>query len=82
MTDDVLDSIDRLLDDEELVALVREPLSKRRPRSKKIGRKGIAPDRLLRCVVLKHIKQWSFRDLQREVRGSLPYLRLFHADHR
>jgi hypothetical protein len=28
---------------------------------------------LLRCVVLKHIKGWSYRQLHRELRASLPY---------
>jgi Transposase domain (DUF772) len=30
---------------------------------------------LLRCVVLKHIKGWSYRQLHRELRASLPYRR-------
>src|SRR5262249_55034830 len=41
---------------------------------------GIAPDRLLRCCVLKHIKQWSLRELEREVRGSLVYRRFTRFD--
>jgi IS5 family transposase len=43
--------------------------------SRNVGREGIAPDRLLRCVVLKHIKGWSFRELHRELRASLLYRR-------
>jgi IS5 family transposase len=80
MKDDELDSIDRILDDDELVALVREPLAKRRPLSAKTGRNGIAPDRLLRCLVLKHVKDWSLRDLEREVRGSLVYRKFTRYD--
>ena len=40
-----------------------------------MGREGIAPDRLLRCVVLKHIKGWSFRQLGWELRTNLLYRR-------
>jgi len=78
--DDLLDPIDALLDDEELVELVCEALGRRRPLSRTRGRLGIAPDRLLRCCVLKHLKGWSFRELEREVRGSLVYRRFTRFD--
>jgi hypothetical protein len=44
--------------------------------------RGIAPDRLLRCVVLKHIKGWSYRQLHRELRASFLYRRFtrFYED--
>jgi IS5 family transposase len=73
--DDKLDALDALLDDEELVELVRARLASRHKLSGKAGRTGIAPDRLLRCCALKHIKNWSFRGLETEVRGSLVYRR-------
>lgn len=79
--DDLLDPLDALLDDEALIDLVREKLAQRRPKSKQLGRIGIAPDRLLRLAVLKHIKQWSFRELEREVRSSLVYRRFTRFDH-
>lgn len=78
--DDLLDSIDALLDEPQLVDLVRQKLGTRRPRSRSCGRNGIAPDRLLRCVVLKHLKGWSFRQLEREVRASLLYRRFTRFD--
>jgi IS5 family transposase len=71
--DDLLEPIDVLLDNSELVDLVRKVLEKRRPRSRDIGRPSIAPDRLLRCCALKHIKGWSFRVLERELRNGLAY---------
>src|SRR6476646_6817074 len=39
-------------------------------------------DRLLRCVVLKHLKGWSYRQLHRELRASLLYRRFtrFYED--
>jgi IS5 family transposase len=78
--DDLLDSVDSLLDDLQLIDLVRQKLCTRRPRSSKCGRNGIAPDRLLRCVVLKHLKGWSFRQLERELRASLLYRRFTRFD--
>ena len=78
--DDLLEPIDALLDDEEIIDFVREALGRRRPQSRTRGRCGIAPDRLLRCCVLKHVKQWSLRELEREVRGSLVYRRFTRFD--
>jgi IS5 family transposase len=45
-----------------------------------MGRRAVAPDRLLRCCALKHVKNWSFRQLERELRGSLVYRRFTHFD--
>src|SRR4029077_7067563 len=82
IADPVLDPLDCLLEDPMLVALSSEALAKRCPGSNKAGREGIAPDRLLRCVVLKHIKGWSYRELERELRASLLYRRFtrFYED--
>ncbi len=79
--DDLLEPLDALLDDDSLIEMVRDRLGLRRPQSRRLGRLGIAPDRLLRCAVLKHIKGWSFRDLQREVRCNLVYRRFTRFDH-
>ena len=78
--DDLLEPIDRLLEDEDLIELVREAQAKRAPAARTMGRKTIAPDRLLRCCALKHIKSWSFRELERELRGSLVYRRFTRFD--
>src|SRR6516164_2775545 len=78
----MLDAVDRLLEDPALLALSTQALASRAPGSDKVGREGIAPDRLLRCVVLKHIKGWSYRELHRELRASLLYRRFtrFYED--
>src|SRR3974377_1839736 len=73
--DVTLDQLDALLQDEQLLALTSEKLGGRRLRSKDFGRPGIAPDRLLRSVVLKHLKSWSFGELEYELRHSLLYRR-------
>jgi transposase, IS5 family len=78
--DDHLDNIDAILDDEQLIELVTLALARRSPRSRTRGREGIAPDRVLRACVLKHLKAWSFRELERELRGSLVYRRFTRFD--
>src|SRR5215472_13270816 len=78
----MLDSIDGLLEDPQLMALSTRVLASRSAGSSKSGREGIAPDRLLRCVVLKHLKGWSYRELHHELRASLLYRRFtrFYED--
>src|SRR6266496_415116 len=82
ITDDLLDPLDEILQDSQLLDLASEALAKRRARSSDFGRPSIAPDRLLRSVVLKHLKGWSFRQLERELRASLLYRRFtrFYED--
>lgn len=80
LKDDLLDTVDPLLDDPQLLELVRQRLASRHPKSSRTGRPGIAPDRLLRCCVLKHVKGWSFRELERELRSNLIYRGFTHYD--
>ena len=80
LKDDLLDPVDQLLDDPALVDLVRQCLAARHPLSTCTGRDAIAPDRLLRCCVMKHLKGWSFRELERELRSNLVYRRFTHFD--
>ena len=85
LKDDWLDPVDQLLEDPERVDLVRRCLARRclarrYPASTRTGRIGMAPDRRLRCCVLKHLKGWSFRDLERELRSHLIYRRFTHFD--
>jgi transposase, IS5 family len=80
LKDDLLEPVDHLLDDEQLIAMVRQCLTTRYPKSMRTGSLGMAPDRLLRCCVLKHLKGWSFRELERELRSNLIYRRFTHFD--
>jgi len=82
ITDQVLDPLDPLLQDPQLLQITSQALAKRRARSADFGRPSIAPDRLLRCLVLKHLKKWSFRQLENELRASLLYRRFtrFYED--
>lgn len=65
--------VDRVLDDEALVSTVYEALARRRPKSRTRGRLGTPAEIVLRMLVLKHIRNWSFAVLEREVRANLLY---------
>jgi hypothetical protein len=59
---------DRLLDDEAIVAAVYEALGRRHPKSRTRGRLGAPTDVVLRLLILKHVRNWSYAVLEREVR--------------
>jgi transposase, IS5 family len=80
LKDDLLDPVDELLDDPALLDLVQQCLAARSPASARTGRPGITPDRVLRCCVMKHLKGWSFRNLERELRNNLVYRRFTRFD--
>src|SRR6266478_9203541 len=80
LKDDLLEPVDQLLDDTQLIELVRNCLAARSPASTRTGRTGMAADRLLRCCVLKHLKGWSFRNLERDLRSNLIYRQFTHFD--
>ena len=64
---------DEILDDEELIEPVYEALRRRRPKSSTRGRKGTPAEVALRMLALKHMRNWSFDTLEREVRANLVY---------
>src|SRR5438552_14399073 len=80
LKDDLLEPVDQLLEDAQLIELVRHCLGSRSPASTRTGRPSMAPDRLLRCCVLKHLKGWSFRQLERELRANLVCRRFTRFD--
>jgi transposase, IS5 family len=71
--EDWMRQADALLEDEALLGAVYEALEKRRPRSRTHGRPGTPAEVVLRMLLLKHIRDWSFAELEREVRASLLY---------
>lgn len=73
LLDPALRRIDALLDDEALVDRVWEALRARRPESARRGRPGTPAEVVLRLLVLKHLKGWSYEQLEWEVRGSVAY---------
>jgi IS5 family transposase len=64
---------DAVLADEEIVAIVYEAMAKRRPKSRSRGRRGSPAEMVLRLLVLKHIRNWSYERLECEVRANLVY---------
>jgi IS5 family transposase len=64
---------DRVLEDEQLISAVYHALLKRRPKSRTRGRLGTPAEIVLRLLILKHIRNWSFEVVEREVRGNLVY---------
>jgi IS5 family transposase len=68
-----MEHADRLLDDETMVTAVYEALAKRHPKSRSRGRRGAPAEMVLRLLVLKHVRNWSYAVLEREVRANLVY---------
>ena len=64
---------DAVLTDEDIVAAVYEALAKRHPKSRCRGRRGAPAEMVLRLLVLKHSRNWSYEVLEREVRANLVY---------
>src|ERR1700761_968358 len=64
---------DQVLADEQIVAAVYEALARRHPKSRSRGRLGVPAEVVLRLLVLKHIRNWSYAVLEREVRANLVY---------
>jgi transposase, IS5 family len=73
LREDWMKHADQALEDEQLVATVYEALAKRSPKSRTRGRKGTPAEVVLRLLLLKHIRNWSYQVLEREVRANLVY---------
>src|SRR5437870_7049689 len=65
--------VDEVLADEQIVAAVYEALARRRPKSRSRGRRGVPAETVLRLLILKHVRNWSYDVLEREVRANLVY---------
>src|SRR5256712_12627990 len=64
---------DRLLEDAALVESVYEAQGKRHPQSRSRGRAQTPAEVALRLLILKHVRNWSYDVLEREVRANLVY---------
>ena len=64
---------DAILNDDHLVAVVYAALTKRHPKSGTRGRRGAPAEMVLRMLLLKHLRNWSYATLEREVRANLVY---------
>src|SRR6202047_4675295 len=65
--------VDELLEDEQLLDTVYEAQGDRYPQSRIRGRMQTPAEVLLRLLLLKHIRNWSYDVLEREVRANLVY---------
>lgn len=64
---------DEAFNDDQLLEIAQQELSKRHKKSKTRGRPGTTAEVALRMLLLKHIRGWSFEDVTREVRANLVY---------
>src|SRR3974377_1348228 len=65
--------VDQLLDDTALVESVYDAQGKRHPKSRTRGRTQTPAEVALRLLILKHVRNWSYDTLEREVRANLVY---------
>ncbi len=73
---------DQLLEDEELIDQVFEAQGKRHEYSATRGRSQTPAEMVLRLLLLKHVRNWSFDILEREVRMNLAYRDFTRIGHR
>ena len=70
---DWLRTIDTLLEDDAVTEVVAQALERRWPQSRRRGRLGTPAEVVIRMLMLKHLFDWSYDDLEREVRANLVY---------
>jgi transposase, IS5 family len=71
--EDWMRHVDRVLQDPPLLKVVYDALASRWTNSLTRGRKGTPADVVIRMLVLKHMRSWSYAVLEREVRSNLVY---------
>lgn len=65
--------VDQLLEDANLLESVYEAQGRRHPKSRMRGRTQTPAEVTLRLLILKHVRNWSYDTLEREVRANLVY---------
>jgi IS5 family transposase len=65
--------VDELLEDGELVDVVYEAQGERHAESRRRGRHQTPAEVVLRMLILKHVRNWSYETLEREVRANAVY---------
>ena len=64
---------DMVLEDDAIISVVHHALEHRHPASRSHGRPGFPAEVVLRLLILKHVRNWSYAVLEREVRANLVY---------
>ena len=65
--------VDQALDDARLLEIIQDAWKRLCKKSKTRGRPGTPAEVILRLLVLKHIRDWSFEELEREVCANFVY---------
>jgi transposase, IS5 family len=65
--------VDVVLQDDVIVSTVYQALVRRHPNSRSHGRPGFPAEVVLRLLILKHVRNWSYAVLEREARANLVY---------
>ena len=65
--------VDSLLEDDELLSAVFDAPGQRHKQSCHLGRHQTPAEVVLRMLLLKHVRNWSYETLEREVRANLVY---------
>jgi len=68
---DWLRKIDTLLENDAVIEVVAKALEARWPQSRRRGRPGTPAEVVIRMLILRHLFDWSYDDLEREVRANL-----------
>lgn len=71
--DEWMRQVDQVLEDEKILQIVHEALAQRYPLSRSRGRPGTPAEVVVRMLLLKHLRNWSYATLEREVRANLVY---------
>jgi IS5 family transposase len=80
LMDKTMRRIDEVLDDEQLVDEVLDAMRGRFEQSARRGRRGTPAEVALRMLALKHMKKWSYEQLEWEVTGNLVYRHFCRID--
>jgi transposase, IS5 family len=65
--------VDERLEDDALVDAVYDAQGQRHPQSRLRGRQQTPAEVALRMLILKHVRNWSYETLEREVRANVVY---------
>jgi IS5 family transposase len=65
--------VDELLEDDELLDVVYTAQGERHGQSRTRGRHQTPAEVVLRMLILKHVRNWSYETLEREVRANAVY---------
>jgi IS5 family transposase len=66
-------AVDELLTDDALLETVYDAQGERRAQSRTRGRHQTPAEVVLRMLILKHVRNWSYETLEREVRANVVY---------